>query len=189
MESTKADCLLQLEVKLQADSQAETPPWASEAVAYVPQCGEAAVPWLLQRVANANQESFLALEALRINFREVWLTLSAQERAAIYAKHLATARWFNVWGQPGQPPSETGQALIDLGASALPVLSPLLASQRPAPSFGSEEATLSQLLAYRVCDYAWFFISQIEGQHLMFPEHPAERDRAIQQMKQRLQRR
>lgn len=184
----ESDCLSQLEAKLRTDSEAGTPPWASDAVAHAPQCGEAAVQWLLQRVAHAGGESFLALEALRIHFPSVWAAIPPQERAATYARQLATAHWFNAWGQPGEPASETAQALIGLGTAAIPYLTPLLDSQRPAPSFGSEEATLSRLLGYRVCDYAWAFIAQIEGEHPGFPATPEERDIAIGEMKQRLRR-
>jgi hypothetical protein len=140
----------------------------------------------LRCVANAERESFLALEALRIHFPSVWATMLPGERAAIYAMHLATAHWFNAWGQPGQSLSETGQALVDVGPDAIPALASLLDARQSAPSFGSEEATLSQLLAYRVCDYAWFFIAQIEGQHPMFAASPAQRDVAIGEMQQRL---
>ena len=189
MAAHEIDCLSQLEAKLRADSVNETPPWASDAVALASRCGDVASQWLLRRVADAGSDAFLALEALRINFPAAWASIPREQRAATYVTHLATAHWFNVWGQPGELPSESGKALIDTGVVAIRLLTPLLDSQRPAPSFGSEEATMSRLLAYRVCDYAWFFISQIEGQARRFLESPQDRDLAIGRMKERLQRR
>jgi hypothetical protein len=170
---------------LRADSLAGTPPWASEAVALAARCGEAAAPWLMERTRD-DDVGFLALEALRTHFPAAWGAIEPGTRAEAYANHLGRARWYNAWGLPGQPASDAGSALIGLGPAAIPHLLPLLGSRRPARSFGSEEASMSQLMAYRVADYAWDFISRIEGEHPALPEAPAERDAAIAAMKERL---
>lgn len=184
MESPESDCLSQLQAKLRADAQAEVPPWASDAVAYAPQCGEAAAEWLVQRVPTPGGESFLALEALRIHFPSAWDAIPQSERAAAYARQLATAHWFNVWGLPGLP-SDAARAVIGLGADAIRHLVPLLDVQRFAPSFGSEESAMSRLSGLRVCDYAWAFLAQIEGAMPRIPPMLEERDREIRAMKQR----
>lgn len=186
MESPEKDCLSRLEEQLQADSRAEAPPWASEAVANAPRCGHAALGRLLDHVMSADAKSFLALEALRIHFPRDWAAIAPTHRAATYARHLETAHWFNVWGQPDGPPSDTAQALIALGASAIPYLAPLLDSKRAAPSSGSEDATISRLAQYRVCDYAWAFIARLQNEPVIFPLSPEERDPKIAAMKKRI---
>jgi hypothetical protein len=123
-----------------------------------------------------------------MGFPEAWAAIPNEERAAIYARNLATTHWFNVWGLPGQSLSEAGQALVDLGASAILALAPLLDLRRSAPCFGSEEATVSRLFAYRVCDYAWSFIEQIQGRQPSLLASPEERDSAIEEMRLRLAR-
>lgn len=185
------DCLLRLQDRLRADVSADAPPWASSAIAYVPRCGARAELWLQQQAAAHDKTSFLALEALRIKFPAAWAAIPPSDRAATYAQNLADVHWFNAWGQPEEKPSETGQALIDLGVAAIPALAPLLDSRRPAQSYGSEEATISRQKAYRVCDYAWMFIARIErnpGPLPVFSQRPEERDPMIDAMKARLAR-
>jgi hypothetical protein len=179
------ECLSRLEAQLREDARAGTPPWASPAVASAPGCGAEGGPWLRGRLGD-DEIGFLALEALRVHFPAEWAGLPPGERAAVYARELGAARWYNAWGLPGQPPSDAGRALMQLGPAAIPHLSPLLDSRRPAPSFGSEEASMSRLMAYRVCDYAWDFIARIQGGHPELPDHAGERDAAISAMQERL---
>jgi hypothetical protein len=186
MESPESDCLSRLEEQLRADSRAEAPPWASDAVANAAKCGDEAARRLMGHVAEADAESFLALEALRIHFPGDWAAIAPAQRAAIYARHLETEHWFNVWGQPGEPSTDTAQALIGLGPAAIPYLAPLLDSKRPAMSSGSEDATISRLAQYRVCDYAWAFIAQLQGRPVTSSTNPEDRDREIEKMKRRL---
>jgi hypothetical protein len=175
---TNDDCVARLDALLIAESRDETPPWASEAIELVPECGETAVTQLQQQVATKSATSFLALEGLRMQAHAAWQHISAEERAAIYANQLATARWYNPWGFPGQP-LDTANALISLGAAAVPFLRPLLESQRPAPSFGSETAAMSHVGRYRVRDYAWGILAEILGERPAFNENADERDRLI----------
>jgi hypothetical protein len=91
-----------------------------------------------------------------------------------------------VWGQPQESPSEAAQALIDTGPAAIPFLARLLDCDRPARSFGSEEATMSQMMDCRVCDYASALIAAIEGAKPDFTADIGQRDRSIREMKQRL---
>lgn len=74
----------------------------------------------------------------------------------------------------------SGKMLVLLGEAALPPLREMLNNNKEAPLFGMEEATLSSIYAYRRKDFAWYFLSQIEGRDFSFPASPEERDLQIE---------
>jgi len=107
-------------------------------------------------------------------------------RAAIYAAALARTQYFNTWGQPGAALSDTARAFAALGDDAVAALAPLLADQRPAPSSGSQDATLARMNGNRVCDYAWVLIHEARGTEYLYATAPADRDREIGAMRAQL---
>jgi hypothetical protein len=72
-----------------------------------------------------------------------------------------------------------GRALIAQGPAVVPLLRALLQDTRPAPLWGSEEATLATIHQYRRKDFAYFFLCQIEGRDYHFDADPAARDARI----------
>jgi hypothetical protein len=112
--------------------------------------------------------------------------LPAEERAECYVDALLTNIFYNTWGLPGYQLSATSRALISLGEKAVAVLKPLLGDRRFAPHSGSKDATASNVYGNRVCDYAWVFISEIRHRPYAYSQSPAERDLAIDELRESL---
>jgi hypothetical protein len=56
----------------------------------------------------------------------------------------------------------------------------MLSDTRPAPVFGSQEYMVYKQYNYRLCDYALYFLEQIDGKTgVKLPVSPAERDALI----------
>ena len=123
--------------------------------------------------------ALLALEGIRAADPAAYEALPAPERAEVYARSLASAQIFNAWGLPGFSLSDTARAVIALGEPAVAALRPLLADERPAPLFGSQDATTATAYGNRVRDYAFVLIAEILGVEYTYDESPAERDRQI----------
>ena len=141
---------------------------------------------MLQEVQARGNTTFLALEALREADPVAYNALSIRERAEIYVDALKNSICYNAWGLPGYHLTPTAQALINLRDDAISVLEPLLGDKRPAPLSGSQDATTSTMYKNRVCDYAWVLINEIEHRPYIYFQDPAERDRFIAMMIQRL---
>ncbi len=103
-------------------------------------------------------------------------------KAAILCSALATSTFLNDWGNlnpAGSFDDESAEALLELGNTALPPLRKLLDDKRPAPSWGSAEATMPKGYKYRRADYAYRYIMVIQGHKPLFLATPAERDPLI----------
>ena len=74
---------------------------------------------------------------------------------------------------------EAGQALLELGAAAIPALTPLLDDTSEAPLDGSEEATLADELGLRRADFAYRYLARIAGRDPEFDNDPTVRDEQI----------
>ena len=141
--------LTALATSLQQDAARDLPPFAAESLQHARKLGAQASPLLVQHVHARGRDAMLALEALRGADPAGYAALPATERAEVYAAALQHNTFFNSWGQPGNKLSETAHAFAALGDAAVAALVPLLDDKRPAPSSGSQEATLSQSLGRR----------------------------------------
>lgn len=175
-----------LSTQLQEDVTQAVPPFGAESIKIARRLGTAATSFLLEQIRTQGNTAFLALEALRVADQDAYNHLPGRERAEIYVNALRNNVFYNSWGLPGYQLSDTSYALISLKEDAVPLLIPLLSDQRPAPLSGSEDATTSTMYENRVCDYAWVFISEIREQSYTYSQHPVERDRAIETLRQEL---
>lgn len=171
--------LAALERALSDDAARELPPFGADSVRRARTLGPAATPVLQAHVQARGDDALLALEALRVADPAGYQAQPGAARAAIYVAALGKGRYFNTWGQPGMALTDTARALAALGNDAVAALAPLLADQRPAPSSGSQDATLAQMNGNRVCDYAWVLIHEARGTEYVYASAPADRDREI----------
>ncbi|HBB87626.1 MAG TPA: hypothetical protein DC047_08440 [Blastocatellia bacterium] len=179
---------LRLQEQLHEDVAQAVPPFAADSITLARKMGSAAAPVLLEQINPQGEASFLALEALREAAPEVFHSLPSRLCADIYAEALRTGDFYNTWGVPGHQLTDTANAFIGLGETAVAVLRPLLDDKRDAPLSGSHEATTSKIYGNRLCDYAWVLISEIMGRPYVYSQDPAERDQAIQALRDELNR-
>jgi hypothetical protein len=177
----------ELESQLQEDAAQQVPPFGAESVRMARRLGSAATDLLLGHIEASRSTAFLALEALREADPGAFGGVPGPQRAEIYANNLQNESvFYNAWGVPGYRLTDTAHALIDLGDEAVAVLEPLLTDRRLAPLSGSQDATTSNMYGNRVCDYAWTLISEIKDRPYAYFQDPAERDPAIEELRQEL---
>ena len=136
--------------------------------------------------AHNDYTAYHLLFALRRKSLEAYKRIPDSTKASILCSALAHLKYLNDWGYLDPAESydrEAAIALVEIGASALRFLEPLLDSQQPAPLFGSEEATLSSVYQYRRSDFAFRYASQILGLDPMFVREPKDRDKMIENLK------
>jgi hypothetical protein len=139
--------------------------------------------------ANPNDAAYHVLIGLRRADGAEYQQVPSQVKAAILCSALASQIHLNDWGYLDPKESRDGeaaQALVELGATAKPSLVGLLNDCRPAPLFGSEEATMSSMYKYRRCDFAYRYLAQIFGSTPVFDPDPAQRDNEIAVLKRRV---
>lgn len=173
--------------QLQEDTARAVPPFGAESIKIARHLGPEATGFLLQEIRAGGNTAFLALEALRESNSVAYNALSVRDRAEVYANALMNGIFYNSWGLPGYQLTQTAYAFIELGHYAVGALEPLLGDRRPAPLSGSQDATTSSMYGNRICDYAWVFISEIKHWPYVYSQNPAERDRSIEALFQRLQ--
>ena len=79
-----------------------------------------------------------------------------------------------------------GSRLVKIGEKAVPYLSKLLDDTCKIDYVGLEEATIGNLLNYRVKDAAAYYIGRITGIAVTFHENWADRDVEIEGLKKKL---
>jgi len=99
--------------------------------------------------------------------------------ASAYVEALRAARVGNIWGLPGELDGPAGQHLVSLGEEVAPGLMRLLDDDRQVPYWGSKEAMLGNSYAFRVKDFAAFFLSKIRGVSYVLHTDPSARDADI----------
>lgn len=112
----------------------------------------------------------------------------AQVFATALQKNLAgdASPWGRLWGA-SNPPGYLGRVFLQIGRPALPALEALLDDATPRDTYpGSEEATEMAQRAYRVKDFAAFYIAQIVKLELPWEPDHARRDAAIAKLRQAL---
>jgi hypothetical protein len=135
--------------------------------------------------SHPDHGSYHLLLAMRRQAPARYRELPAATRAQVWCGALAHLRLFNDWGHLGDPiqAGSPMEALVETGDAALACLKPLLDDRRPAPFYGSEDASLSG--GYRRADFAYRAAALILGEQPRFAESQAERDRAIARLKTR----
>jgi hypothetical protein len=132
---------------------------------------------------NANADGLLPLLLLRRLDNKSYLAVPAETRAKILTDALSGSKYFNTWGLPNFYIEEASHAMIESGRAAVPALKRMLSDTRPAPTFGSQEYMIYKQYNYRVCDYALYFLEQIDGNSgFRMPVSPADRDTLIKGM-------
>lgn len=177
---------LGLQKQLQEDAAQDVPAFAADSIKLARQMGSAAAPILLEQINPQGKTSFLALEALREAAPDVYHSLPSRLRADIYGEALRSSDFYNTWGVPGHQLTDTANAFIDLGETAVAVLKPLLNDKQEAPLSGSHEATTSKVYGNRLCDYAWVLISEIRHLPYGYSLDRAERDEGISALRDSL---
>ena len=115
--------------------------------------------------------------------------IGADARARVLAGALAAVDWLNDFGWLSPEEAYDGpaaHALLATGRDALTHLRPLLDDDRPAPSRGSEAATMAKQLGYRRSDYAYRYASLLSGEEPVFVADPAQRDEQIAGLRAKL---
>jgi hypothetical protein len=131
---------------------------------------------------SPNADGLLPLLLLREQNQKAYQGLPAEMRAAVLTDALQKSTRFNSWGVPGVYLEDASRAMLETGKSTVPALRGMLKDTRPAPVFWSQ--TPAAQYNYRVCDYALFFLEQIQGnKDLKMPVAVADRDALIQGIK------
>jgi hypothetical protein len=134
---------------------------------------------------HPDASAYHVLFAIQARSPEAYARIPAAERAAVLCAALAYLVYLNDWGHltvavKDGPPA---QALLATGTAARPGLVRLLDDRRPAPFFGSADATLAA--QYRRADFAYRYLSLLLGEQPTFDPDPDKRDAAIERLKAR----
>jgi hypothetical protein len=138
-------------------------------------------------LTSTDRASFLALLGLREISPSQYSGLPASFRVAILVDALVNAKSFNAWGLPHIRWQEAAEALIDEGNAARPALLALLSStpvgRRDAPVLGLKSYDDYTKYHYRVRDYAWALLSDINGERpTAIPKEVNIRDQLIRDL-------
>lgn len=129
------------------------------------------------------QPRFLAAEILFRKRTEFPGQAQRLVLAPVYGEALRAASMGNPWGLPGQLDGPCAQHLVRLGEPVIASLIQLLDDDRLVPYWGSQEATLGNHYAFRVKDFAAYFLATIRGDPYVLHADPSLRDVNIQALK------
>lgn len=136
-------------------------------------------------LSSPDYQSYHLLFAL-IKTRNPVVSIPDEIKASILCSALGHLVYYNDWTLLDPVESnerQAGQEILDVGKNALICLVPLLDNSRPAPFFGSEDATMSKVYQYRINDFAFRYISLILKNEAPFLPQPQSRDSLIQILK------
>jgi hypothetical protein len=141
-------------------------------------------PTFRSLLTDSDRSSFLLLLALRKISPAEYQKLSADFRVKVLVDALKHAKSFNAWGLPHIAWHEAAQALIDEkdGARAALVALLVVKDSPDAPILGLYSDKARREYHYRLSDYAWALLNEINGQRIVLPKDPATRDRFIEDM-------
>jgi len=130
-----------------------------------------------------DRSSLLGLLALRRTAPELYRRKDPSFKVDVLIDALKNSRYFNAFGLPHLRWEEAAQALIDEGEAAVTELKPLLADNRPAAVWGSEDYAEYRRYDYRVQDYALALILTIRKQPSVLPVDRQERLRLMERLR------
>lgn len=169
-----------LSERLESESLNGVEPFNSDAVREAASKGAAAAGELTRTIqGKPDHRSFLALIALRRVSAPDYAALPSSIRAKVLVDSLRSHHTFNAWGMPGRAWVEPARMLVDLGRDASVDLASLLDDARPAPHWGSADATISREERLRVKDYAGALLAAATRQPYAHDADPAIRDERI----------
>ena len=135
---------------------------------------------VFQSIKTKDQRDYFKVMALNKINPDLYKKLTCEVICAVLTASLQKSVVFNAWGLPHLYSESSANAMVECGPAAIPYLTPLLRDKRPAPLWGSEEAIESEKYHYRVCDYAYALMREINGQKWDVPQRVEERDKAIE---------
>ena len=135
---------------------------------------------VFQSIKTRDQKEYFKIMALYRMNPALFKRLTCETICPVLTSALQKSVVFNAWGLPHLYWESSAKAIVECGVTAIPYLTPLLRDKRLAPVWGSEEAMESKKYHYRVCDYAYALIAEIENQKRNIPERVEERDKLIE---------
>jgi hypothetical protein len=139
---------------------------------------------------HPDHSGYHLLMGLRRDQPDTYAAISADVRAQVLAGALGHLRFLNDFGYlapGGSFDAESAQVLLETGDTAIPALVPLLDDDRPAPSRGSETATVAKINQLRRCDYAYHYLMELTGEEDRALEPDlGVRDERIAQLREQL---
>jgi hypothetical protein len=143
----------------------------------------AAVDYILN---HPDFTSYHLLFALKDRSEAAYNSIPATTRAGVLCSALSNLKYLNDWGHLAVSPKDglAMTALIATGEAALTCLKPLLEDLRPAPFFGSADATVAT--QYRRADFAYHAAALILKEKPVFAADPKDRDREIVRLAERM---
>jgi hypothetical protein len=126
------------------------------------------------------------LFALKDRSEPAFASIPASVRARVLCSALSNLKYLNDWGHLAVSPKEglAMTALAATGEAALPCLKPLLEDRRPAPFFGSADATVAT--QYRRADFAYHAAARILSEKPLFAVDSKDRDHDIARLVEQL---
>lgn len=179
----KAMQIPELAKRLETDSAKDVEPFNSLAYREAVSRGSSVSRELASFIKTPDRSSFLTLLVVRKTGRDIYDSVDARTKVAVLIDALRTSKNFNTWGLPHLYWEDAAKSIIELGKTAVEPLKTLLEDRRDAPVWGSEEAMEYQKYKYRVNDYAWALLMEIEGKKVDIPGDHATRDRMISEAK------
>jgi hypothetical protein len=165
-----------LSKELEADSAKDVEPFNSPAYREIISRGQRTGAELAAFVTISNRTSFLSLLAVRKIDPSAYGSISIRTKTPILIDALRTSKFFNTWGLPHLYWEDAAKGIIELKENAVEPLNALLKDKRSAPVWGSEEAMEYSKYKYRVCDYAWALLMEIQQRKVQIPTDPNVRD-------------
>lgn len=173
----------QLAAELSSDSKKGKSPNNSLAFDETINRGSNIGPQLAKTLTTSDHSSFLALLALRKISPKDYDSIPSTFRVKVLVDALQHAQSLNAWGLPHLKWHEAAEALIEEKDAARPALVELLrkgSKNAPVEGIGVHDAY--EKYHYRVSDYAWALLNDINKQPVPIPKDPSTRDKLIEEL-------
>lgn len=161
---------------LSNESQRGLEPFNSMAYKEAVSRGSKVVPELSSALKLTEKPFLLGLLALRTINPDEYKKLEPGFRIKPLIDALESAKFFNAFGVPHLYWEEAAKAIIEEGEGAKEYLVPLLKNTRMAPVWGSEGTITNKIYQYRVCDYAWKMLLDIDKKEVEVSQDASVRD-------------
>ncbi len=186
MNSSNQENYDQLIQQLEEESSSLSPMLLSEVYLEVVAQKDSILPSLISSVKDTTVKHYLTLMAIGEIMPDALHEIPGKTRIKIYVDALQKGKPNNDWGLAGEYLSGASLDLINIGEAAIPPLIPLLSDTTKTSMWGSEEVTINQHYQNRVCDFTYYLILHLVDRKEPYDETPAERDQAIERLKQTL---
>lgn len=176
-----------LAAELQRESLEGREPFNSLAYEIIVKKGPTFCVTFRHLLSKPDRSSFLLLLALRKICPTDYQQIPAKVRVNILVDALRHAKSFNAWGLPHIRWHEAAEALIAEKDAARPALVALLKAEgsSDAPVQGLQSYDAYRKYKYRLKDYAWALLNQINDKAIPIPADPTIRDSLIKELAKR----